>query len=90
MVYLQILPINSLMCSKPLSTSIMLVIWNNSLGLGVFYKSRTTRPEMFCKTGVLKNYAKFTGKRLCQSFVQLFLKKDALEQVFSCEFCKTF
>ena len=24
-------------------------------------------PEVFCKKGVLRNFAKFTGKRLCQS-----------------------
>ena len=32
---------------------------------------------------VLRNFAKFTGKHLCQS-----LKKEALAQVFSCEFCE--
>ena len=24
-------------------------------------------PEMFCKKGVLRNFAKYTGKHLCQS-----------------------
>ena len=28
-----------------------------------FYIS--SRPKMFCKIGVLKNFAKFTGKNLC-------------------------
>ena len=28
--------------------------------------SRSSRPEMFCKIGALKNFAKFTGKHLCQ------------------------
>ena len=28
---------------------------------------RSSRPEMFCKKGVLRNIAKFTGKQLCQS-----------------------
>ena len=32
------------------------------------------RHEMFCKTDVLKNFAKFTGKQLCRSF---FLDKVA-------------
>ena len=54
---------------------------------------------MFCKKGVLKNFAKFTGKHLCQSFffnkvVSLrpvtLLKKVTLAQVFSCEFCEIF
>ena len=34
------------------------------------YFSKTTQkqsPEVFCKKGVLKNFAKFTGKHLCQS-----------------------
>ena len=31
------------------------------------YSERSSRPEVFCTKGVLKNFAKFTGKRLCQS-----------------------
>ena len=51
---------------------------------------------MFCKNGVLRNFAKFTGStcaivsflikfqiRACN-----FIKKEALAQVFSCELCK--
>ena len=34
---------------------------------------RSTRPEVFCKKGVLRNFAKFTGKHLCQS---LFFSKN--------------
>ena len=30
-------------------------------------KVRSSRPEVFCKKGALKNFAKFTAKRLCQS-----------------------
>ena len=29
---------------------------------------RGCRPEVFCKKGFLKNFAKFTGKHLCQGF----------------------
>ena len=29
---------------------------------------RSSRPEVFCKKGVLKNFTKCTGKHLCQSF----------------------
>ena len=47
------------------------------------------------KKGVLKNFAKFTGKHLCQSLffnkadseACNFIKKETLTQVFSCEFC---
>ena len=37
-------------------------------------KSRSSCPEVFCKKGVLRNFAKFTGKQLCQS---LFFNKVA-------------
>ena len=52
----------------------------------------------FYKKSVLKNFAKFTGKHLCQSLVfnklvglsvQHYRKKD-LTQMFFCEFCKIF
>ena len=35
---------------------------------------QTQPPEVFCKKGVLRNFAKFTGKHLCQNF---FLNKAA-------------
>ena len=40
---------------------------------------RSSRPEVFCKKGVLKNFANFS-----------FIKKETLAQVFSCEFCEIF
>ena len=50
--------------------------------------------EVFYEKGVLKNFAKFIGKYLCQSlfFIKValsacnFIKKATLTQVFSCEF----
>ena len=55
--------------------------------------SRNSCPKVFCKKGVLRNIAKFTGKHLCQSlfFNKIagnFIKKEALAQEFSCEFCE--
>ena len=52
--------------------------------------SRSSHPEVFCKKGVLRNFAKFTGKPLCQSlfFNKVPSKKGTLAQVFSCEFCE--
>ena len=56
---------------------------------------RSSRPEVFCKKGFLRNLVKFTGKHLCQSLLfnkveslrpATLLKKKALAQVFSCEF----
>ena len=55
---------------------------------------------MFFKKDAFKNFAKFTGKQLCQSIVLKtlqasvsacnFIKKETLAQVFSCEFCEIF
>ena len=53
--------------------------------------------EVFCKKDVLKNFAKSTGKHLCQSLffkkvagLSNFIKKETLAQVFSCKFCENF
>ena len=40
----------------------------------VFVFFRSSLPEVFCKKSVFRNFAKFTGKRLCQS---LFFDKIA-------------
>ena len=51
--------------------------------------NRSSRPEVFCKKGVLRNFTKFTGKHLRQSlFFNNFIKKETLAQAFSCEFCE--
>ena len=55
---------------------------------------RSSRPDVFCEKGVLRNFAKFTGKHLCQSLFfnkvagLSLIKKEALAQVFSSEFCE--
>ena len=59
-------------------------------------KCRSSRPDVFCEKGVLRNLAKFTGKHLCQSpffnkvagAASNFIKKETLAKVFSCEFCE--
>ena len=43
---------------------------------------RSSRPEVFCKKGVLRNLAKLTGKHLCQS---LFFNKAAGKRL--CQKC---
>ena len=57
----------------------------------------SNRPKVFCEKGVLKNFAKFTGKHLFQGLVFNkvpktcnIIKKEALAQVFSYEFCEVF
>ena len=48
-----------------------------------------SRPEMFCKKGVLRNFAKFTGKPLCQSFrPATLLKKRLWNSCFLVSFTK--
>ena len=58
---------------------------------------RSSRPDVFCKKDVLKNFSKFTGKHLCQSLFfnkvaglrpATLLKKKTLAQVFPCEYYK--
>ena len=46
---------------------------------------RSSRPNVFCKKGVLKNFTKFTGKHLCQS---LFFNKVADLRRETCNFIK--
>ena len=43
---------------------------------------RSSRPEVFCKKGVLRNFTKFTGKHLCQSllFFTFFLRTPFLTE----------
>ena len=49
--------------------------------------ARSSRPDLFCKKGVLRNFTKFTGKHLCQSpYFNNFIKIEFLAQVFSCQF----
>ena len=50
-------------------------------------------PEVFCKKGVLKNFAKFTGKHLCQLLFlnkKYLLKKENLTHVNFAKFARTF
>ena len=42
---------------------------------------RSSRPEVFCKKAVLRNFAKFTGKYLCLRPATL-LKRDSDTSVF--------
>ena len=59
---------------------------------------RSSHLELFYQKGVPRNFAKLTGKHLCQSLLSVklqaqacnFIKKETLAQVFSCEFCESF
>ena len=55
---------------------------------------KSSRPEVFCKKDVLRNFTKFTRKPLCRSLFfnkvagLRLIKRQTLAQVFSCEFCE--
>ena len=50
-----------------------------SIKISQNFNNRSSRLEVLCKEGVLRNFAKFTGKCLCQS---LFLNKVEEEHLF--------
>ena len=59
--------------------------------------NKSSRPEAFCKKSVLRNFAKFTGKHLCQSlfFIKVaglrsatLLKKKLWHRFFPMNFAK--
>ena len=65
--------------------------------IAIIKDSRSSHQRCSVKKGVLKNFAKFTEKHLCQSlyFNKVaeacnFIKKETLAQVLSCEFCEIF
>ena len=58
---------------------------------------RSSHPVVFCKNGFLKNFSKLTEEHLYQSLflnkvvgLRNFIKKEALAQAFSYEFCEIF
>ena len=61
-------------------------------------RCRGIRSEVFCEKGVLKNFAKFTGKHLfrvsflikLQAEACNFFRKETLTQMFLCAFCEIF
>ena len=57
-----------------------------TISINIFICFRSSRPGVFCKIGVLRNFTKFTGKYVCQSL--FFNKKETLTRVFYCEFCE--
>ena len=60
---------------KHLKISLFFSVFDYSMIRGVISAiCRSSHPEVFCKKGVLRNFAKFTGKHLCHS---LFFNKVA-------------
>ena len=70
-------------------------MFSRQLNFGVFSVwLRSSRPEVFCKKGAVRNFAKFARKSLCQSFFLVkkeslyVIKRETLTQVFFSEFCE--
>ena len=81
---------NFFMVNLTVTITFMLQLFNkNRETLAKHATCRSSRPEVFCKKVVLRNFTKFTGKYMCQS---LFFNKVAvvynMAQVFSYEFCE--
>ena len=51
-----------------------LVRINISTDFGSMFPFQKQPPELFCKKGVLKNFAKFNGKNLCHNIFFMKLK----------------
>ena len=70
-----------------------------SISKRYLWNYRSSRPEVFCKKDVLRNFTKFTRKPLFQSlfFNKVaglrsqacnFIKKETLAQMCTCKFCE--
>ena len=73
-------------------------IYLKQINENVYLPIQKQQPEVIYKKGTLENFAKFIEKHLCQSLffnksqargLCNFIKKAALAQVFSCEFCSS-
>ena len=60
---------------------------NKSASIFKLWTLRSSHQRYSIENGVLKYFAKFTEKHLCQS---LFIKKETMGQVFFCEICEIF
>ena len=63
---------------KNFNEELFLKDFENSNLLANSDNARSSHPEVFCKKGVLRNFAKFTGKYLCQSLFFQKLSKSTL------------
>ena len=83
---------NFFMISLNVIVTFMLQLFNNNREtMAKHVACKSSRAQVFCKKGALRNFTKFTGKNLCQSLffskVAGLIKKETLAQVFPCEFC---
>ena len=82
-------------CILIILPTITFTVFNYRFNRSILQNIQKRSSKEFCKKGILRNFAKFTGKYLCQS---LFFNKGAglrpatllkktMVQVFSREFC---
>lgn len=58
---------------------------------GLLMQFRDSRPEAFCKNGVVKNFAKFTQNHLCPNLRKLQASRIPIKkETCFLEFCKVF
>ena len=63
------------------------------LATSCLFQNISSRPEVYGKKGVLKDFTKFKGNTCTRVFIKKacnFSKKETLAQLFFCEFCETF
>ena len=84
-------PLNWL--TTPSNNSCQKLVFYSFLSAADLQATRSSHREVFCKKVVYKSFERFTGKHLCRSLffnkvagLRPFIKKEALAQVFSCEF----
>ena len=88
---------------KDVTTSQHILVFRPCMGIlwpcEILYSHAQKKlPEVFHKKDVLKDFAKFTRKQLCQSLFLIklqaeacyFIKRETLAKVFPCEFCKIY
>ena len=77
--------------SRAISVNIVgfILCWTLALNFD-FPHFNSSHQRCSLRKGALRNFAKFTGKHLCQSllFNKVAIKKETLAQLFSCEFCE--
>ena len=78
--------------NKNTRTMLLTLLWCYYCQLWIYFTcfSRTTCTEAFCKKGVLRNFAKFTGKHLYQSIFSpaTLIKKRLWYRCFLVNFAK--
>ena len=85
---------NLMLCIKIFFYQLSYLIKANKIFPLFFFRSSHRRCSV--RKGILRSFAKFTGKRLCQASFLInlqveacnFIKKVTLAQAFPCEFCE--